>query len=505
MVGARRIVVAVAAAALASCAIAAAPASGRSLIVDERFLGGPVLSGAGIAWVDGPPDGEGRVRARRMDARGSIRTLHQFDAMLNRPRPDGEYSSVDRDIAIAASASHALVTLGESEEVDEGEPYSYETFYQVRAAPLSGAGRDLRVCRQGTEQESWAVLDGPFAAWLDAPCDHISTAIRVTDLRSGRSRTIAPPRGRFFDDVVIDGGYVLGHEVRYADDPRGAAVALFDRRTGRRLLRFAGEGGIGPVLLSYDVARDGTVVAAHDRDRAEGVAGCDEQEAVVRLAPRRPAPERLDISPCRVGPLLVGRRIVYDRFIGHAAGQPAEEHAVTQLVARDPDGGAERPLVEPLTASAFVQTAGRHALVTLPACAGTRRATLLTIPDLLARRPLRAERCPGEVLGPASVAVGASGRLTVRISCPRGCFGRLALRLPAEARNLRFENATGDGEAFVELPRGSRAVAEREQLGPEEVDAIRRAGGLDVEARLTIPQHHGHDTVATRRVRLTPP
>ena len=489
------------AAALAACA-AAAPASGRSVIADDRFLAGPVLSGAGVAWVDGPADGEGAVRARRMDAGGSIRTLHQFDAMLNRPEPDDEYISVDRNIAIAASASHVLVTLDESQEVEEGEPYSFETWYQVRAARFSGPGRDLRVCPRGSEQESWAVLDGAIAAWLDAPCGRLRTSIRVTDLRSGAARTIAPPRGRFFDDVAIAGRYVLGHEVRDPEDARGAAVAVHDRRTGARLLHFAGEGGIGPILGAYDVARDGTVVAAYDRDRRDGVAGCDEQEAVVRLSPRRPAPERLDISPCLVGPLFVGGWIAYDRFVGHAAGQPAERQAISQLVARDPDGGPERPLVEPLTGSAFVEAAGRHALVTVPACAGTRRGTLLPVAGLLARRPLRAERCPGEIAGPDSVAVDATGRLAVRVSCPRGCYGRLALHVPSEARDLRFENESAEGAAPIELPRGSRSVVEREQLRPEEVEAIRRAGGLDAEARLTIPQHLGRDTVTTRKLRL---
>jgi hypothetical protein len=504
--------------ALALFACAATPASAaRSFVAVGPKVDQVALAGDGIVWVEHDLGRDWTIRRSHVRHRGGdgrTRTLRQFDAMLG-PRYF-EY----RRMELAASASHVVVAVDETALTDAGpDPADeYPTFSQLRSAPLAGSSSTVvRTCPRGGGPNAWADLDGHFAALLDRPCAGRSAPVlRIRDLRTGRQRTIAAPKGRRFEGLALAGRYVLARESRsfeYGEYER-TSVSLYDRTTGRRVLSFAGEDGLGPAYDDFDVARDGTIAVAYPGPDEEDQQGCFGANRVVVLSPRAPQPTLQPDRACFGEPRLVGDWVVYDRFVGYVGGEvPPESEAggrtLKQLVAHNLHDGRERALTMPALGVAALEEDGRHALVGIRACGerGTRY-THLAIAELLAGPPLPIERCIARF--PAdSAAVGPRGHVKLPVECPRGCISTTRVWLPDEGRNLRFrqfeefeEIQVGADFIHVQLDRGQDDMLPEVRIAPDELEALRARGERAAELRVEVTQPDGAVRSYTRAITL---
>jgi hypothetical protein len=348
----------------------------------------------------------------------------------------------------SVSSSHVAA----SKVINSGDGSGESTTSSLSAG---GRGRRLRTVRECDYEPyggSAYGLGGAVIAY-DASCTGATPTLTMRDLVDGTSVSVAEREGMTIESVRVDGGYVgvlLSSELVESEE-----IAVYDvaGRLARRVPFSERPEG-------FDVQADGTLVACSGGElRAYSSAGAQV------------------LGDC------IGDVRATDGRIVHAA--PARGGTVLRVSTLD---AGSRDLVDLGTVEHTPFDAdATHAAYGLRTCDGRTQLVLIRLTSALGPAP--DPRCPATVAR-RPLRPSARGRVSVRLRCPRGCTGAVALK-----RNGGLLTT----ESFVARPGPRRVVL---ALGQRLRRTLRRKGAMRVMQIVRITNRDGQGTRIARPVRL---
>jgi len=248
------------------------------------------------------------------------------------------------------------------------------------------------------DREAPVALDGNRLAYDPDPCDDLPRLV-VRDLGSGETTALLEPaggglldlRGRFVAWTATSGG-----------EPR---LVVHDLVAGTTAYSAP-----NPGLTALDLDADGTVAAVSGKPRRPCSTG-----RLLRYSVAAPAPEELDVPTCASAEVRIEDGRIF--FLGW-------DGSTRTLRALSADGGVRDLVRFNRVASGGFDVSGDRVAWSAHDCAGDEAiftGRLSAPPADLGSSDCRARFGPG-------VATVRRGVATVRLRCPRGCYGDLTLR-----------------------------------------------------------------------------
>jgi hypothetical protein len=392
---------------------------------------GPVLVGERVAWsqrgclkgcgalaFDGATDSLYEIRTV---GDGAARTLFRAREIEASSGP----SLFSRKFSFLASEG-ALVTRRLTATGDESGD---ETSRWVVRAGAPGAQRPVLVdCWvEGYDREAPAALDGNRLAYDPDPCDEVPRLV-VADLGTGVTTALPEPaggglldmRGRFVAWTATSGG-----------EPR---LVVHDLDAGTTAYSAP-----NPGLTALDLDADGTVAAVTGKPRRLCSTG-----RLLRYSVAAPAPA--DLGPACATEVAIDAGRIF--FLGW-------DGPTRTLRVLSPDGGVRDLVRFNRVAPGGFDVSGERVAWAAHDCAGDEAiftSRLSEPPSDMGSSDCRARFGPG-------VAIVRRGVATVRLRCPRGCYGDLTLRYMGW--HSFFSLQPGETELRVRLRRRARRRLER--------------------------------------------
>lgn len=459
----QRITIAVAIALLGACAgtVVTSPASATTVARVSALAQGPQVVDGRIAWMesrcfrgcgfyDTGPVERSVIRLSRAGERP--RTIFEREVQN---ASSGGPSFYFESFRFAVSASHlALLKVA-----DSGGPDGESSSSRLSAMRRGGRFATLRECDyEPSSGGSSYALEGTLVAY-DGSCSggyggsELDPRLMIRDLATGTAVAVPEREGLTIETLRVDAPHVAALLSSGVTAP--AQIAVYTA-------------GGDPVLRvpfperpeGFDVQADGTLVVCAGGE-LRSYAG-SETHALGR---------------CTGAVRATAGRIVY--------AAPDDGGTVLRL-ARIGAGSRDLAALGSVESTPFDADA-RHVTYGLVTCDGNVELRLVS----LATAPLRAPdpRCPVRV-GARTLSPAAKGRVRVRLRCPRGCRGVLALK-----RNASLL-AT---ETFLKRP-GRHSVTLT--LGHKLRQTLRRRGALRVAQIARVEDRTGEDRRIVRSIRL---
>jgi hypothetical protein len=397
---------------------------------------GPVLVGERVAWAqlgclrgcgalefDGETDSLYEVRTA---GDGAARTL--FRARKVRASSGPRFFGHTFSFLVSEGA---LVTRRLTSTSDETGD---ETSRWVVRAGAPGTQRPVLVnCWvDDYAREAPAALDGNRLAYDPDPCDAVPRLV-VRDLGTGTTTALPEPAGGGLLDMR---GRFVAWTATSAGDPR---LVVHDLDTGTTAYTAP-----NPGVTALDLDADGTVAAVTGKPRRLCSSG-----RLFRYSVAAPAPEELNVPACAT----VGVRIERGRIF--FLGWDGPTRTLREL---SPDGAVRDVVRFNRVAPWGFDVSGEHVAWAARDCAGDQAiftSGLSAPPSDMGSSDCRARFGPG-------VAPVRSGVATVRLRCPRGCYGDLTLR--RMGWHSFFSLQPGETDLRVRLRRRARRRLERHGL-----------------------------------------
>lgn len=457
----QRITIAVAIALLGACTgtVVTSPASATTVARVSALAQGPQVVDGRIAWMesrcvrgcgfsDTGPVERSVIRLARAGERP--RAIFEREVQNASSGPSFYFES----FRFAISASHlALLKV-----VDSGGPEGESGSSRLNAMRRGGRFATLRECDyEPFLGGSPYALEGTLVAY-DGSCSGgyvggLDPRLMIRDLAAGTAVAVPEREGLTIEAVRVDAPHVAALLSSGVTAP--AQIAVYTA-------------GGDPVLRvpfpeqpeGFDVQADGTLVVCAGGE-LRSYAGSETQA----------------LGRCTGAVRATAGRIVYTA--------PDGGGTVLRL-ARIGAGSRDLAALGSVESTPFDADA-RHVTYGLATCDGNVELRLVS----LATAPLRAPdpRCPVRV-GARTLSPAAKGRVRVRLRCPRGCRGVLALKRKASLL------AT---ETFLKRP-GRHSVTLT--LGHKLRQTLRRRGALRVVQIARVKDRTGEDRRIVRSIRL---
>ena len=367
-----------------------------------------------------------------------------------------DVKSSDANVTLAASPEVVAVGLGENGD-DEGARS------QVWVGPPVGPLRQVASCSRSFLVAAVAV-DGPRAAWADGGCGGPTrrpTEVGPASIALGSVDPALAIRRVPIPRDALAGGLALRGEAGLAGVLRPTFFGLTTdvRPFGPDGLGEAREHEPAGFLLPVGLLADGTAALARtsfgDDGERSGSPRCDADTVV--LPPGATKRRKLESGGClaldddlpgEVGAAVAGERVVSRvRPVGIETREPPLPVRITSV---RPDGSDLRTIVSgtyraPLGLAADGARVGWRQLL----CVGGEEL-------VVADGPVPAiKACTLRVL--TRRAHVRAGRISLRVSCPRGCTGRVVDNTQCGPEGLRrFTLERGTSRLRVRVPRRSR-------------------------------------------------
>lgn len=428
---------------------------------------------AGVVSTSGPVRGGIRALAFSGDALVIARQPERRAMRIELRRPGQAAKLVlltdadDPDAGVTLAASGGAVAVGVNESPDDGPARS-----RVWVGPPSGPLREVAGCSRAFLVPS-AAVDGPRVAWTDGGCAGVTGRPLEVGPASVAVGNVDPAVAVTRHPITRD-SLSIGIALRGDSGIAGILRPTFFGVTGD--VRPFGPGGLGEAresepggtLIPVGLLSDGTAALARagdaDSDSDSDDRGFDDDVRprcdadMVLLAPGATARRTLQTGGCLVNDepfdpvdtLVAGDRIVSRVSPVVEQSYGAERPRPVAISSVRPDGSNLRTIVSGSyrgprglgadgSRIAWWQRrcAGGEELVVADGPAPAIKACTLRV--LTRRTRLRA------------------GRISLRVSCPRGCTGRIVDDTRCGPRGLRrFTVARGTSRLRVMVPRRSR-------------------------------------------------
>jgi hypothetical protein len=441
-------------------------AAGADLRVSGDLWQGPIMAGDRVVWLEqtcliacGPDEVDcNQEYSYRLKLGGGGRRARALDEGRTGCASSGP-SGANSDVVFDASAG--WLALGAySSSSDE---FSEKASAKLSVGPIEGPQAELLRCRNhGAATNLNFALDADLIAYEPNPCDE-GTSVAIRDLRTADTRTLEPAGTGWIGEFALAAPLLaIG---------RGKELHVYDTTSLAEVYATTAPDG----LLSIDLASDGRMAAVAWGRRARFPCGPGQ---LWLFRPDRTAGELQDIRPC--GDV----RLVPDGMV-YMTGDNRPRSLVLARAGQEP-----RVLVDFGVVSAHhdFDANDANAVYALRTCSG---ATSIRLVSLAGTGMVGSAKCPFAAYG-GTIGVTPAGRLAIRMRCPRGCDGLLAIR------NRRGLLA---GRPFQLSPRRG-AVPFRFRLRHLGRVLMRRAGSVSARLKITTFDRAHRRRRTARRVQL---